>query len=79
MARNFDCPETEQPCIDGRCTRQHCFNAERSKIDRVREDLVQKERIEQFKGERRENEYWERLLKRTHWTLSWKKKPKNSN
>jgi len=43
--RNFDCPETGEPCLDGRCTKELCCEGERLQAAMTREVAAKKERI----------------------------------
>jgi hypothetical protein len=45
MLRNFDCPETEAPCADGRCTKELCCVRERLQAVTTREAAAKQDRI----------------------------------
>jgi hypothetical protein len=30
--RNFDCPESEAPCADKRCSKEHCVSREKARV-----------------------------------------------
>ena len=47
MQRNFNCPETEAPCIDGRCTKMLCCERERMRVAETKASIDQKERAEE--------------------------------
>jgi hypothetical protein len=64
MQRNFDCPETDEACQDGRCTKALCCERERVKAAAIREAADKQKRIETA-------EVWE--------TIGPLLKPKNSN
>jgi hypothetical protein len=42
--RNFDCPETEKPCIDDRCTTERCYEEARLAVAVKREEAASKQR-----------------------------------
>lgn len=43
--RNFDCPETEEPCTDGRCTKILCCERERLHAASTREAADKPRRV----------------------------------
>jgi hypothetical protein len=43
--RNFDCPETDEPCTDGRCTKTLCCERERLHAAATRESADKERRI----------------------------------
>lgn len=46
MQRNFECPETEEPCQDGRCTKTLCCERERFNAATTRETADKHQRIQ---------------------------------
>jgi hypothetical protein len=64
--RNFDCPETEEPCTDGRCIKGHrCCEHERLNAATTREMAAREQR--------KEDEHWE-ILRPLVWEFEKKKK-----
>jgi hypothetical protein len=49
MLRTFDCPETEEPCTDGRCTKELCCEREKLLAVTTREAAAKKGRIRSAK------------------------------
>ena len=45
MIRAFECPETDEPCTDGRCTRELCCEREKLQAVTTREAAAKKDRI----------------------------------
>jgi hypothetical protein len=46
QVRNFNCPETDAPCCDPNCTRDHCLARERSAEEsRLADELARQGRI----------------------------------
>jgi hypothetical protein len=43
--RNFNCPETEYPCVDGRCTKERCCERERLHAAEKTEVAAKQQRI----------------------------------
>jgi hypothetical protein len=66
--RNFDCPETEEPCTDGRCIKgHHCCEHERLLAATTREMASKEQRKDDAK-------LWE-ILRPLVWEFEKKKKP----
>lgn len=43
--RNFNCPETEKACSDGRCTKERCFERARLEVAEKSEAIAKQQRI----------------------------------
>lgn len=43
--RNFNCPETEVACADGRCTKERCCEREKRQVAEKAEAISRQERI----------------------------------
>jgi hypothetical protein len=43
--RNFNCPETDEPCTDRRCAKEHCCEREKLQAATTRELAAKQERI----------------------------------
>jgi hypothetical protein len=62
MSRNFVCPETDAPCMDGGCTIAHCCERDRLRVNEASEQ-ERANRLEQRRQEYRSMEALRKLLR----------------